>query len=933
VSKQLLEAKTAWYCQPWIVVPLYLLLTSAALPFAAKVETDLSTQRLVPGSDPDLAFNREMVSEFGGDELVVIVLEAPDVFLPPILQAVEDMTIELESAPAVTRVVSLSTVFKLEGEGDSLDTNLLMGTVPDNPEDLAALKDIALTDPLFLRELVGKEGNATAINVFLDPELLAAEDYRTIIDRVDQAVSKVEKTLPDEVDIYVTGTPELTKAIRTSLKRDLIRWVPLAAALIVIVLLVAFRSFVFALIPVVTGCVAIIPLVALMYLFGFGLDPITASVPLLILAIGLLEDTHLLNEYRLYRRRGLSRNRAINYMFEHAGTGVLLTSLTIALGFATLAFSGIPALKDLGIVTGAGIALNFLVTIHFLPAVLRALPETHSSRSEGSGDPEPKDTVMAVVRFTRQVPIRHRRVVIASGILGSVLLFPGVLQLRLDPSMQDMLPLESEVRSNFTRLSESLSGGHFFRVIVEAPGPNDMLRPEYLRELDAIDQYLASRFDKTLSYAQFMRKLHLEMNHGEPVYDRIPEEADLIAQYALLLNRDEIARVLDFDQRRASIIVRSSDGSVSFLAEEAAALEQFLEKEISPLLDVRMSGSLLQGVHSSERISRVIRIAAGVMLVGIVVMVSLLFMSLKAGLLSLMPIVFPLLTVLGIMGWYGLPLSILTCSVVVIGLGIAVAETIHLLSRYHQKLRVSDTPEKAMEDTIGSEFLPIASATAALSAAFLILSASSSGSTTVLGFLAAATILAAFLGNLLIAPSLLLRTPIASSWVFFRMKFNVEQAMLRGLFRGMQSSDVKRLAVMAQVIDYKEGETVLKKGDRSKDLYWIIEGKVGVYLETTEESAPITHYQAGDVIGEMAFLMDEPRSATIVAEGPLRLMRIDDSTLKRVMGKFPATAAKIYQNISYTLVQRLKQRTQKLTELRGAQAQAPEAPQAPGELP
>ena len=73
---------------------------------------------------------------------------------------------------------------------------------------------------------------------------------------------------------------------------------------------------------------------------------------------------------------------------------------------------------------------------------------------------------------------------------------------------------------------------------------------------------------------------------------------------------------------------------------------------------------------------------------------------------------------------------------------------------------------------------------------------------------------------------------------------------------------------------------------------------------------PVASYQAGDVIGEMAFLRNTPRSADVVARGSLKLLKIDDSTLNRITVNFPRTATKIYRNLAHMLVGRLKQRTE-----------------------
>ena len=80
--------------------------------------------------------------------------------------------------------------------------------------------------------------------------------------------------------------------------------------------------------------------------------------------------------------------------------------------------------------------------------------------------------------------------------------------------------------------------------------------------------------------------------------------------------------------------------------------------------------------------------------------------------------------------------------------------------------------------------------------------------------------------------------------------------------------------------DFKEGETLFTQGDNGDYIFIIINGSVEVRKTTNEKTECIARVSSGDIIGEMAVLMDEPRCASGVALEPTRVIMVRDRTLR-----------------------------------------------------
>lgn len=120
------------------------------------------------------------------------------------------------------------------------------------------------------------------------------------------------------------------------------------------------------------------------------------------------------------------------------------------------------------------------------------------------------------------------------------------------------------------------------------------------------------------------------------------------------------------------------------------------------------------------------------------------------------------------------------------------------------------------------------------------------------------------------------------------------------LFEELAPSDLKHVAAIATERVYPDASKLVKQGDSGDELYIVVSGKVRVLVD----KQPVAVRSVGDFVGEMAILTREPRMATLVAEGDVRVLCVDQRQFEVMLRDRPEIGLAVIK----TLAQRLRER-------------------------
>jgi len=886
-----------------------------------RIEVDTSAESFMVEKDPARAFYEDAKRRFGSDNLTVVLVQADDVFTAPALAAVKRLSDALDRLDGVTRVESLTTVNNIRGDAGTLNTDPLVGR--EIPTERAALERIradALSNRVFVPHLVASNARATAVVAYTAG---GAHFNRAFTNKVEELIAQARTP---GVRLLQMGEPFAKTTYGRYIERDQLTLIPLSIAVLLVVLFLAFRTLEGMLIPLVTGVVSIIWTVGVMVLIGIPLNAMTAAVPSLLIAIGFTEDVHMIAAYEELVEHGADKRTAIRTMLRESGLPLLVTSVTTVLGFITLVFTDITGLVQFGWASSIGLTANFIITMLGVPLLLLLWPVPRRLRRPGAGPSQ--SVIPPLMTWLAGFIIRQRRPIWLATALITVASLAGWYSLRIDTDFMSYFPEKSEIRQRSTELHRTLAGANVFYLVVDTGMEDGVKDPRVLRAIAGLQDYMArtGRIDASVSVADYLRKMHREMNAGDKTFEVIPDSPDLVAQYLLLLEGKDLAKYVDFNSSSANIVVRHDVTSSYELNALLAGIDRHVASVFPKNVRVRATGEsiLVNNAADYMAVNEFTSFSSTLLIIGIIH--ALLFMSLRAGGLSLIPNVLPIFGSFGIMGLLGIPLNTGTAFVATVAIGIAVDDTVHHMVTYNRQLNLHHDQTKAMVETLRSEGRPIIYVSLALAAGFFVLMFSSFVPTRQLGFLSGIVMLLAMVAELVLTPLLMHSTRLVTLWNVLNVKMRREVVREAPLLRGLSTWEARKLVLLGGLRALRPGEYLVRKGETGNELYMVVSGRLRVF-DLDADGREVTFRELGStaVIGEVAVLGDGVRSAHVVAEADTEVLVISDAALERIQRRFPFTAAKLYRNIASVLSERLRDQTTARVVAQAAQRKAEES--------
>jgi predicted RND superfamily exporter protein/CRP-like cAMP-binding protein len=724
--------------------------------------------------------------------------------------------------------------------------------------------------------------------------------------------------------IYQVGEILTRVTNQRYLEQDQRTVVPIGIAVLLGVLFLAFRALQGFVIPTVTALVSIVWALGAMAYLHLPLNLLTSIVPSLLIAIGFTEDVHMLAGYHGALARGRPKLEAIREMLAESALPLTITTATTVVGFGTLVLTDVTMLVQFGWASSIALIGNFVATLLLVPLLLRLWPVPRRLRRSAFAEGAVEGRFDEFLAWLGRFDLRHRWAILGVAALVTAGSLIGWLSLRVDTDLLSLFPEDSPVRQRVADLGRSLGGGLNFYVVVDTGRPDGIKDPAVLRHIAGLQDFLAGtgQVSKSVSVADYVRKMHREMHGGDPAFEVIPDTADEVAQYLLLLEGRDLAKFVDFDAASANVVVRHSLTGSAALSALRERIDGHVRRHFPPGLQARPTGEAILTNNAVDFLAvNELQSLGGTLLI-IAVIHAALFMSLRVGVLSLIPNLVPVLSVYGLMGLVGIPLNIATALVATIAIGIAVDDTVHHMVTYSRRLQVHHDQERAMFETLRAQGRPIVYVSAALIATFLVLPFSNLTSTVQFGWLAAFVIATSLVGELTLTPVLVCSTQLVTVWDLLLLRMDGTLIRRTPLFAGLSRWDTRKVVLLGRLEPVRAGTLVVRKGERGDAMYMVITGRLSVFdrrLDGREQV--LADLTTGGIFGEMALVTGEVRSAFVAAATDAEVLRLDFAAFERIRRRFPYTGAKLFRNLARVLAERLRHQT----ELGMAEGASPEA--------
>jgi hypothetical protein len=397
-----------------------------------------------------------------------------------------------------------------------------------------------------------------------------------------------------------------------------------------------------------------------------------------------------------------------------------------------------------------------------------------------------------------------------------------------------------------------------------------------------------------------------------------------INNYATMLGDDMLSRFMNAEFSKTNILLLTHISSSKDFLHIRDKITEHVKQNFSQDLKWDVTGLGMAIAVSSQLLTTGQIKSLSITLVLVFAIMFALFLSSKVGLIALFPNIFPIIVNFGIMGWFGVELSVVTSLIASIAIGLAVDDTIHYLFRYNREFKTDLNEKRAIRETLTRVGKPITFTTVTICIGFSILIFSSFKPTAIFGVMMVITSLAALVGDLIVLPTLIQRVEVVTLWDLLRLKLGKEPPEGIPLFKGLSHTQVHYIIMAGSLIEIEAGEVLFHKGDPSDWMYVIISGSVDIVDSVTDPKTGqecthpilINQLKTGDVLGEMGFLRSVPRSAAAITTEPVELLQINWKMIKRLQWLYPPTAHQFFFNLMALICDRLDRLTARFSEIK-----------------
>ncbi|MEM7588920.1 MAG: MMPL family transporter [Myxococcota bacterium] len=745
------------------VLTLAALVTCVMAGLASRVHFDFSPDSIYLANDAAHAvYVKHFIPHFGDQANVAVVAVRGNLQRLPAQEALVDLHNRLRQHPQVLRVRSVLN---------------LLPQAAKNQRGIPGIQDI-LRGPAHIYEgLLASNGSAAAIVAQLPMhygDQAAQEDLARSIKRLVQQVSRRHSS----VELLVTGPAFLQEATIGFLKRDQMLFLPFVVLCIALFLWLSFRDVRGVVLPFIATGVATVWALGWLCVVGHSFNIVNNALVVLLLVISIADSVHLfarfqdeLQQEQLVARRDKRTVDADAVVIRTTVAMIppcLLTSCTTALGFASSVWAQVHIVKEFGVDAAVGVMGAFVATFLITPAALRMLPfpqvkDVGFEHKRQLASSFLSEALAVMARFS----IRYAKVLVVAAVSLFCLCGWFAKNVQSNQRLISDLP-ESEPAVVAARFIEkTFFGLASFDILLEGDA-QQWQNPEVVRRVSRMSQAirstpLAPRID---SFPDALRA-HVHAVQGQDPGALHQWSDERIAHVLHQTGEDPSAN------RSLQRVFFSADGSLQRIVGQlkdshTRSINQF-RQEVQRILDthrlphvpVHLTGGAL---IAAKALGNILRDMAGSLVVAcatIVLIIALVFRSVRYAVMALLPNLLPIVVTLAIMQLWDIHLRVATVMIFSMALGISVDACTHLLARLREEIgcKNGNRPRRLQEiivKTMQGSGRPVVYSTVLLLLGFSVLGLSRFHALRDFAILSAAVLATALLVDLLLLPALVI---------------------------------------------------------------------------------------------------------------------------------------------------------------------------------
>jgi len=756
----LLNRYSQWVVSnPYIAFLITAILLAVAMVGASKLQPKSDYREFFSAENKHLQAFDALEKMYTKNDNVMFIVTPKDgqVFTEHTLTTLRTFTDKAWKIPYSSRVDSITNFQHIEADGDDLVVRDLVADDTDlSQASLEKIKNIAINEPALKQRLISKTGNVTGVNVTVQIPPNGMREVEEIVAASRQLAEEMRK-LDSNLEVRLSGLVFMNNAFTEASISDMTSLVLFSFILMLITLGFILKS--------VSGTIAtffviIFSIIIAMGMgghLGFPITPPSATTPNIVLTVAIANAVHILITMFQQMRKGHSKQLAIVESLRINMQPVFLASATTAVGFLTMNFSDVPPFKHLGTMVAFGVLASFILSVLFLPALLRLIPIKVSQSGDSYGSRKMANLGNFVVNYRRQLMFGM--------LIAIVALISFLPRNELNDVFLNYFDKSVPFRVDSDYMVDKLSGLYIVDYSVDSGKDGGISDPQYLSELEQFSQWYRQQPEtiNVATYTDIMKRMNKSMHGDEMSWYKVPDDRNLAAQYLLMYEMSlpyglDIKNQVNVDRSATRFTVTTKTLSTNDLLALEKRAEDWLKQNAHAIKHAQASGPSIMFGHIGKQNIRSMLTGTTVALVLISIILMVALRSFKIGFISLLPNLVP--AAMGF-GLWGLTVGEVGLSLAVVAsmtLGIVVDDTVHFLSKYLRARREQKiNAEDAVRYAFSSVGMALITTSVVLAVGFLVLATSSFKLNSGMGTLTAIVIAFALAADFLFLPPLLMK--------------------------------------------------------------------------------------------------------------------------------------------------------------------------------
>jgi len=732
----------------WLIIGLCLALGAGFALLIPKAETDPEIRNYVPANMNSRVETDKIEGEFGVQDMVVVLFSDSCILTKNNLQQIKDIDHAISRMKGVSDRISPFTIRSIKGDEGMMVAEPLIKRIPVDGADFQVLTN-GIMNNRFARDIVISSDLSSAS---ITATININEPETETLSRIDSVI----KAHPGNAEVITGGLPYIRQHIMRDVKKDGLLLIPFALIIMLLMLKLALGKWRSVLMPFSVVILATTISMGLIPLLGWKMSILTLLVPIILVAVANNYGIYLVSRFHeiSYTEPSISKNLMLSSLIGSFKMPILFSGLTTIAGILGLLTHSIIPARQVGTLAASGVAIALIMSLLLIPALI------YIRGPLGREKKRKKVHIIILDPFFNAISgliVKHPGKILLASALFTILISSGIFLLRIDTNQENYFPKHHPVRLASEVINSKFGGSQTISVMVTG----DIKSPEVMAGIDEMTLQLEAQagVGKVFSISQVVREMSKAIfDRNEPGYDRIPVSGDAIAQMFELYNmsgdQGDFKQIMNLENSKAHILIRLSEPDNNVIKAVKKKIASFIGSfpatitigGYAIIMD-DFAASIIKGQVSSLIFA----------LVTVLILLAIIFRSVKGGLTGSIPLASSILILFGFMGIAGIALDAATALLSSIMIGVGVDFTIQYIWCYNAHLRSGLSYADATVSSLKTIGRSIVINAVSVMAGFSALMFSGFTSIRFFGYLVLISIGSCLVGAIIIIPAFLMK--------------------------------------------------------------------------------------------------------------------------------------------------------------------------------